>query len=95
MSGKPSVEGVAEFIACIARLEAADRTIKTLSAEIELRSLDREKQIAQYNLARIEMLTLLERMDLVSNGNAGYEGRISWFFAQLARQLRPLGEKSG
>lgn len=87
MSGKPNKEDVRLFSYAIERMARSQTRINVLAGEMEIRRLDLEGQKTEYEAAHREAFKLLERMDVKANGNAGYEARAAWFFAQLHRQL--------
>lgn len=82
MSGKPSSEGVAEVLKLLRRVEELDAEISELKPKADrLRSAECEKSNAASAVAK-----LLASMDVAATGNHGFESRMAWFVAELARQ---------
>lgn len=88
MSGKPSSEGVTLFLSASGRMQKAQDRIHVLTGEINYRSTELKNQEEEYRNAKDQAFKLLEEMDVKSSHNAGYEGRASWFFAEIFRQSR-------
>lgn len=82
MSGKPSVEGVTEVLRLLRLVESLDLEIVELKPKADrLRSAEYEKSNAASAIAK-----LLASMDVAATGNHGFESRMAWFVAELARQ---------
>lgn len=88
MSGKPSYNGVKKFRGIVERLVEAESKLDL--AERDFQDAERRKRdyILETDSLRKELFALMEEMDVKSNGNSGYEGRASFFFAELYRQFK-------
>jgi hypothetical protein len=83
MSGKPYPEGVTEVLAALERSSALQDRIAELSPLVaELSAAKAENEALASKVA-----DLLGKMDLESQGNYGFGGRMGWFVAEMRRQL--------
>ncbi len=82
MSSKPSTEGVEAFRKLLRERRMVAREIIKLRTAVDtlanLENKHREQSLA--------LLNMLENMDLSASGNAGWEGRMTWFLDELERQ---------
>lgn len=84
MNGKHYPKGVVEATKLLEQYE-------TLQGEIEeLRLKARRFNEAQTELAIVDgqLRKMLEEMDLESQGNAGFGGRMGWFLLNMRRVMR-------
>jgi hypothetical protein len=86
MSGKPSSDGVERFLAAIERVARAQDRIYFLQGELQRRKTELEYENGEYASAATLMRKLMEEMDVAATGNAGYESRAAWFFAEVYKQ---------
>lgn len=84
MSSKPSLAGVKQVLAVLYELERLQAEERDLVTQLARLSVVRERID---ELAR-SVPKLLEGMDVASNGNAGWQGRVTWFLRELAVQAR-------
>jgi hypothetical protein len=95
MSGKPSPQGVREFIAALEKMKAASSRSVQLEAQIQGAQAELNAAITSYNDARQAIFKMMGEMDVASNHNAGWEGRMAWFLGELYGQLaNPREERS-
>jgi len=87
MSGKPSPDKVFNFRIELDRYAKAASNVRKLSEEIRERSASLKSETERMNGAQHEMFKLIEDMDVACNDNYGWEGRASWFFAELYTQI--------
>ncbi len=86
MSGKPSPKGAERVISLIQSTLASEVERLQLTTEADL--LLERKAILDSSVARAkrELSDLLTSMDVDSPGNSGWEGRFTWFIAEVIRQ---------
>ncbi len=87
MSGKPYPEGVTKVMADLSRIDTLNVMIEDLQPKAVKYCEDLKK--AREELAKItqEVETSLDKMDLRSQGNWGFGGRMGWFLAEMRRQI--------
>ena len=83
MSGKPYPEGVSEVIKALARCDELLVVIRELESTVA--RLDHAKN--EYEKLSREICIALQRMDLESQGNCGFGGRMGWFLSEMRRQI--------
>jgi len=83
MSGKPYPAGV---VAVLGALEQAEQLRNRI---VELTPLVQELRESQAKLDElsVKVADLLNNMDLESQGNFGFGGRMGWFVAEMRRQI--------
>jgi len=90
MSGKPYPEGVAEFKEAWTAMSNAALRANVLAIEVAARN----KEIAELNEVyasnKKKLFTLMKDMDIASDGNFGYEGRMTWFLVELHKQFSEI-----
>lgn len=84
LSGKPYPEGVARAVELLDKIATLNAEIAGLQAAVERLKAAKD----EHALWAGELRKLLEDMDLTSEGNYGYIGRLSWFLAEMRRQTR-------
>jgi hypothetical protein len=83
MSGKPYPEGVSKIIEALEKLEGLQLRITELTPLVA----ELEEATARRQALSIELAALLASMDLESQGNFGFGGRMGWFVAEMRKQL--------
>jgi hypothetical protein len=79
MSGKPHREGVDAIRAKLAEIVAAEARAAVIRAQIS----EADRLTERATVLRREVIALMERMDVKSDGNFGWERRVIWFLAAL------------
>lgn len=89
MSGRPSPAGAAEVIALVRNIGALRQEAVELEKSVaQLRRVIDRRQTLEHDLYEA-----LRSMDVESPGNHGWEGRMSWFIAEIVEQAsRDQGE---
>ena len=87
MSGKPYPEGVSKILDLLeqhavveVRINDTGPVVAKLSKELRADTELREK-------LSVDIGDLLNKMDLASQGNFGFGGRMGWFLMQMRKQL--------
>lgn len=93
MSSKPSPEGVALFRQAWEKMHRATGRLRELNKQIEAAKEEAVSLQLQYEDSKKELFTLMQGMDVQSNGNFGYESRFAWFMVELMSQIK--GESNG
>lgn len=96
MSGKPSPDGVRDFLSLLAVMSEASTEITRLRNEIVLAQDYLMKANDAYSTAKETLFKLMRDMDVHASGNYGYEGRMSLFLVELFKQMsdtQSTGEK--
>jgi len=83
MSSKPSVQGVKEVINLLKIQGDIMRDLN--NAQIYANQIPNLTE--RHRITSQKIIETMESMDLRSSGNAGWENRISWFLAELVRQI--------
>lgn len=83
MSGKPNPPQIAELREQLKILVDCEQR----SSEIQKLIAEQRKFEQKAGMARRRVLELMEKMDLESSGNYGYEARTCWFLTELYRQI--------
>lgn len=84
MSGIPSKEGVTELLKILRSIEQMEAEMEELRPKaVRLRTLETEKANAASTVAK-----MLSAMDVAATGNYGFESRMAWFVAEVARQSK-------
>lgn len=79
MSGRPNKVEIAALKIAVSQMRQASKKSEQLNNLItELKNQDGE-----YRIAREKVFNLMSRMDVISNGNVGYEGRMAAFLMEL------------
>jgi hypothetical protein len=84
VSSKPSPAGVEQLIDKLDFLSSLEREI----AELRPKAARLKECEGLYASAHREVTKQLDAMDVSSNGNAGWEGRVTWMLLELIRQAR-------
>ncbi len=91
MSSKPDADGVDNLRRLLSeRMELVEEITAIRSAAERLEELELKYRIVSNNV-----IEQLEEMDCKSNGNTGWEGRITWMLTELMRQSIERPEKKG
>jgi hypothetical protein len=83
MSGKPYPEGVSKIIEALEELEKVNKHITYLTPLVD----ELKGAKARRNDLSVEVANLLSSMDLESQGNFGFGGRMGWFVEEMRLQL--------
>jgi hypothetical protein len=90
MSGKPSPQGVAELWELIAAASALSNEVATLNSTILVASTRLRDASEEYTDTHRKIRDKMQQMDIASDGNAGWEGRLAWFLAQFYRHSKNI-----
>jgi hypothetical protein len=83
MSSKPYPEGVTEVVKLLDEVEALNAEEEVLRPMVE-----RFKEVqTRIETLRRQLPELLRSMDLEATEHFGWEGRMSWFLAEMRRQI--------
>ena len=88
MSGKPSYESVKEFRYLLDGMFNSRSEVERLERETARCREELEKKQEVYGTCRAALLELMEKIDIKSSGNSGWEGRFTWFLLELHRQWK-------
>lgn len=86
MSGKPSESGVKEMRLALKELSEASRSIVELQRSIREAGDQLDQKNSDYRVAREKVFKLMEGMDVLRSGNAGWERRMEVFLVEMHRQ---------
>lgn len=86
MSGKPSPEGILSLRLTLDKLAVIGSKVSRLQAEVAERSARLAELQAEQNDLACRVPEMLRSMDIASDGNWGWEGRIVWALRELAAQ---------
>jgi hypothetical protein len=91
MSSRPSPQGAAKVLELLRSLETTGAALA--QAEHDHARLSKLLPCLREEHARIHrgITEALDGMDVARNGNFGWEGRVVWFLAELAKQARSAG----
>ena len=81
MSGKPNHVGVVEIVGLLSEIEAAE----TRAVEIRALLPEAERLEERARALRRSVIAAMRNMDVASNSNAGWEGRVVWFLNAVRR----------
>ena len=90
MSGLPSVEGVAEIYELIAKEVSLEDEIAILHKTLSDGSARLKLAQEQYAAVTRSITDKMERMDVASHGNFGWQRRLAWFLAEFYRHNNRL-----
>lgn len=93
MSGKPYPEGVANFMDALKEMSDAAEESTRLQSVISATQARLTENREAYQKAKEAIFKLMRDMDVESNGNYGWEGRIIWFFIELYKQEKAQKER--
>lgn len=88
MSGKPSADKVWETRVQLREYEAVTREVEAKRATLRECTARLEAILPRQAEAKRRVLECLSEMDVDSRGNAGWDGRVMWFLAELFRQVK-------
>lgn len=91
MSGKPNAEQIALLRSAAARVRELDGEAQRLHKLINDSRELLEANNHERGKCASNVLDLLKRMDVASDGNYGWEGRVVWFLAELSTQAEQYG----
>jgi DNA repair ATPase RecN len=83
MSGKPYPEGVTQVIRHLERIEQLNDRISELAPLV----VELKNARAEIEAVSEELGSMLSKMDVESQGNYGFEGRMGWFLSEMRRQI--------
>lgn len=86
MAGNLSHESVARLKETVSRFRSLSREVRVLEQSIKKQSAAMRVLEPKRNAAHAEVLKLLHEMDCASNGNFGWESRITWMLAELTKR---------
>ena len=95
MSGKPYLDGVKQFKFFLKQMSDSAVLTNNLEDEIAKAQSKRIDALESYTKAKQNLFKLIEQMDIKSDGNAGWEGRMSWFLIELQKQLNKKDIEEG
>lgn len=87
MSGKPYPEGVSEVMKALARLDELNVAIDALHPAAVKACADLKAAQEEHTKLDRSVQDALDSMDLQSQGNMGFGGRMGWFLAEMRRQI--------
>lgn len=87
MSSLPSKEGVAHLLRLASDIATYTSQSEYYAHLVTENTRVHKDMVFKLNTAQEELKKQLENMDCVERGNIGWERRITWMFAEIARQV--------
>lgn len=95
MSGKPYLDGVKQFKFFLKQMSDSAVLANNLEDEISKAQSKRIDALESYTKAKQNLFKLMEQMDIKSDVNSGWEGRMSCFLIELQKQLNKKDIEEG
>lgn len=86
MSGKPNIEGIRLLRSAVERFTSADNRIGVLSSQINEANKELGNQLSERTAAREIIFNAMDKMDVSSSGNWGWQERMLVFLSEFQRQ---------
>lgn len=90
MSGYPSIEGVAEISALVAQSVVLGDEISMLQKTINEAEAGLKIAVEEFTIVNGSIIAKMERMDVTSSGNFGWQRRFTCFLTEFYIQIRKL-----
>jgi uncharacterized protein YoxC len=87
MSGKPYPEGVAKVVELLDQQASVVLRIAELAPTVKQLTDELNAAVATRNSLSVAISDLLASMDLSSQGNYGFGGRMGWFLAEFRKRI--------
>ena len=88
MSGHPNAEDISEILKMIERLDVLGNEIARLRSELESKQSHLKEANEEYAKIKTAIVPCLQKMDVDSSGNFGWESRIISFLSIFKNQVK-------